>query len=162
MTRIIGVDPGLSRTGWAVIECHGSHVSYLGADTILTSSKDPIGLRFSTIFREINSVIQTYMPEHSAIEDTYVNANFESSLKLSQARAIAILALELKQLGPVSYPARKVKKTLLGYGGADKEQMLKMVGMILPAANVKSPDAADALAIALCHFYLGLNQRLFE
>lgn len=150
-TKIIGVDPGLNRTGWGVIEVYGSNLSYIASGVIETKASNYISSRLALIFKTLSGIIEEFSPEMAAIEETYVNSNFESSLKLAQARAAAMLSLEISGLSPISYQAKQVKKAVVGYGGADKNQMIRMINLLMPTAKIEKADAADAIAIAICH-----------
>ncbi len=149
--KIIGIDPGLNRTGWGIITICGSNIQYIDSGVIETKVNNNISSRLALIFETLNNVIEQFSPDMAAIEETYVNSNFESSLKLAQARAVAMLSLEIKGLSPVSYQAKQVKKAVVGYGGADKIQMIRMINLLLPQAKIEKADAADAIAIAICH-----------
>jgi crossover junction endodeoxyribonuclease RuvC len=152
MNKIIGIDPGLSRTGWGVIEVNNNNLKYVSSGIVTTNSKSSLPVKLSDIYNGLSKIIEEFKPNLSAIEETYVNINYGSSLKLAQARAIAILVLEQSGLDPQSYQAKQIKKTVSGYGGADKGQMIKMINLLLPQAKVAQADAADAIAIAVCHF----------
>ena len=151
MLKILGIDPGLQNTGWGIITlASNNQVSYIASGIIKTNAKQEMPSRLLYIHDEINSVIDNYSPTASAIEQTYVNKNYESSLKLAHARAVAILTLTKQSIPPHEYPAKVVKKNITGNGAADKQQMIKMINYLLPNVKVKS-DEADALAIAICH-----------
>jgi crossover junction endodeoxyribonuclease RuvC len=148
---IIGVDPGLQKTGWAVIKLANRGFQYLDSGVIKTKTDCDMASRLLTIHDGLSAVLASYSPITAGIENTYVNTNYGSSLKLAHARAAIILTLARLAVSVSEYSAKTVKKTFTGTGNADKEQMLKMVSLLMPNANVKSADAADALAIALCH-----------
>jgi crossover junction endodeoxyribonuclease RuvC len=152
MTKIIGIDPGLRTTGWAVIEAKNSNVKLIDLGVIQTSSEDSLPTRLLYLHNDIQSIVQAHNPLFAAIEETYVNKNFSSSLKLSHARAAAILSLCIAQLKPAEYPAKTIKKTIVGNGNAEKEQVLKMLSYIIPGLKtITKLDSADALAVAVCH-----------
>lgn len=152
MTRIIGIDPGLRNTGWAVIEAKNGNIKLLDLGVINTDSKDSLPTRLLHLHNDIQSIIQIHTPQFAAIEETYVNKNYSSSLKLSHARAAAILSLSIANLTPLEYPAKTVKKTIVGTGNAEKEQVMKMLTYIIPGLKtITKLDSADALAIAVCH-----------
>lgn len=152
MTRIIGIDPGLRNTGWAVIEVKTGNIKLIDLGVITTSSNDSMPTRLLYLHNDIQSIIQAHLPQFAAIEETYVNKNFGSSLKLSHARAAAILSLSIAGLNPAEYPAKTVKKTVVGVGNAEKEQVLKMLSYIIPGLRtITKLDSADALAVAVCH-----------
>ena len=151
MMRVLGIDPGLQATGWGVIEvCHHEH-KYIGCGTIHTDSKSPMARRLQTLHDGLQEIIQRYQPDYAAIEETFVNKNALSSLKLGHARGALMMTLSLAGLEVSEYAATKVKKALVGVGRAEKHQVEAMVSMLLPDATISSADAADALAVALCH-----------
>tara|TARA_B100001564_G_scaffold295814_1_gene261078 strand:- start:384 stop:881 length:498 start_codon:yes stop_codon:yes gene_type:complete len=155
-TRIIGIDPGLRYTGWGVIDIEGSYVSFVACDRITTNTKDPLPTRLTTLHQELTKIINLYTPTSSAIEETFVNKNPLSSLKLGHARGCLIAAAALTGLEISEYSANKIKKSVVGVGHADKSQVAMMVHQLLPKATIRSEDASDALAVALCHgHYMG-------
>jgi crossover junction endodeoxyribonuclease RuvC len=147
----LGIDPGLQKTGWGVIESEGNRLSFLACGTIKTSPVDPLSERLAQISRELEGVISLWSPDQCAIEETFVNNNPASALKLGVARGAAMVTPARLGLAVAEYPANLVKKTIVGSGHAAKEQMGMMVRTLLPAAGVMGADAADALAIAICH-----------
>jgi crossover junction endodeoxyribonuclease RuvC len=149
--RLIGIDPGLRRTGWGVIESDGVRLSYVASGHIATNSADDLAYRLREIFEGLTSVIATYKPSEASVEETFVNENPRSTLKLGQARGIALLAPAMLGLRVAEYPANLIKKTVVGAGHADKKQVQAMIGYLLPKAKFDSADEADALAIAICH-----------
>lgn len=151
MTRILGIDPGLANTGWAVIESHSSKISFIAAGTIATTTSISTANRLLAIYEGISSVITQYSPEEAAIEDSFVNNNPLSSLKLGQARAASILAAISAKITIAEYAPRLVKKAVVGSGRAEKEQIGGMIKYLLPTANFKNDHEADALAIAITH-----------
>lgn len=148
--RIIGIDPGLRRTGWGVIESDGVRLVYV-ASGHLTSSGDDLAYRLREIFEGLQGVLASYAPKEAAVEETFVNENARATLKLGQARGMALLAPAMKGLCVAEYPPNLVKKTVVGNGHAEKRQVQLMVSMLLPKAKFSSADEADALAIAICH-----------
>jgi len=151
VTRILGIDPGLANTGWAVIESHSSKISFIAAGTIATTTSISTANRLLAIYEGISSVITQYSPEEAAIEDSFVNNNPLSSLKLGQARAASILAAISAKITIAEYAPRLVKKAVVGSGRAEKEQIGGMIKYLLPTANFKNDHEADALAIAITH-----------
>jgi crossover junction endodeoxyribonuclease RuvC len=149
--RLIGIDPGLRRTGWGVIESDGVRLSYVASGHISSKADDDLAYRLRELFEGLQSVIATYKPSEAAVEETFVNENPRSTLKLGQARGIALLAPALLGLKVAEYPANLIKKTVVGAGHADKKQIQAMIGYLLPKAKFGSADEADALAIAICH-----------
>lgn len=149
--RILGIDPGLQHTGWGIIEKNGNKLSYVADGTINSDPKDDLSNRLKTLHKGICEVIETYRPEQAAIEETFLNNNPNSTLKLGQARGALVLAPALYDIPLSEYAPNKIKKAVVGSGHAQKPQIDLMVKMLLPGANPKSKDSADALAIAICH-----------
>jgi crossover junction endodeoxyribonuclease RuvC len=149
--RILGVDPGLSATGWGVIEAAGSRLAFRACGSITTKTDMPLSRRLAFIHRELSDLVAEHAPDEGAIEETFVNRDPRSALKLGQARGVALAALALAGLNVAEYAANLVKKTVVGVGHAEKPQVAMMVKMLLPTANALSADAADALAVAICH-----------
>jgi crossover junction endodeoxyribonuclease RuvC len=149
--RILGVDPGLRNTGWGLIEAAGSRLSFLGCGSIRTDAEASLAERLATIHCGLTDLVEVNGPQEAAVEETFVNRDPQSTLKLGQARGAAIAALALKSLPVSEYAANLIKKTVVGVGHAEKTQVAMMVRMLLPASNAASPDAADALAVAICH-----------
>jgi len=149
--RILGVDPGLRNTGWGLIECSGARLSYLGCGSIRTDAETSLAERLAAIHRALTDLVETRSPHEAAVEETFVNRDPQSTLKLGQARGAAIAALAMKDLPVSEYAANLIKKTVVGVGHAEKSQVAMMVRMLLPASDAASPDAADALAVAICH-----------
>jgi crossover junction endodeoxyribonuclease RuvC len=155
---IIGIDPGLIKTGWGIIEKNSNHIKYIASGVIKTSTSKRMEERLLNIYSKIDKIIKTYKPEHFAIEETFVNDNPLTSLKLGQARGVAILTGALNGLPVSEYSANLIKKTITGAGKADKIQVQQMIKYILPISNFETSDEADALAIAICH----CNHTLFN
>ena len=151
MTRILGIDPGLLHTGWAVIETAGSARHYVASGVILPPARDALPVRLATIFRGVDGLCRDFMPDECAIEITFVNKNPQTTLTLGHARAAAIVAVANRDIPVFEYEPNKIKKALTAAGHADKDAIYKMVRILLPAAQPKSPDEADAIAIALAH-----------
>ena len=149
--RLIGLDPGLRRTGWGVIEAEGNRLSHVASGTIVSDASLSLAERLSQLYDGISQVIALHAPEEAAVEETFVNRNPESTLKLGQARGAALLAPAQAGLAVAEYPATLIKKALVGNGHADKTQVQTMVQMLLPGAKPGTADAADALAVAICH-----------
>ena len=149
--RILGVDPGLSATGWGVIEAAGSRLVFRACGVIPTVAATPMAKRLAFIHRELSDLIAQHAPDEGAIEETFVNRDPRSALKLGQARGVALAALALAGLNVCEYAANLVKKTVVGVGHAEKPQVQMMVKMLLPTSNAATADAADALAVAICH-----------
>jgi crossover junction endodeoxyribonuclease RuvC len=151
MIRVLGLDPGLRRTGWGVIGVEGARLKHLAHGVIAPDDKLPLAERLLAVNRGVAEVVAAWAPDEAAIEETFVTANGASTLKLGHARAAAMLAPAAAGLYVAEYAAKVVKKALVGTGGADKDQIAFMVARLLPAAGAPVADAADALAVAICH-----------
>ena len=149
--RILGVDPGLRSTGWGVIEAAGSRLSFVGCGSIQTDAATSLAERLASIHRALAGLVEREGPREAAIEETFVNRDPQSTLKLGQARGVALASLALSGVPVAEYAANLVKKTVVGVGHAEKRQVAMMVRMLLPASTAATPDAADALAVAICH-----------
>jgi len=156
--RILGIDPGLRNLGWGVIESQGSRLSHV-ANGVCTSDGDDLGERLLSLHNQVTEVIEAYAPTQAAIEQTFVNKDGVATLKLGQARGVALLTLAKAGLPTGEYAPNRVKKTVVGVGHASKEQIIHMVKLQLPGCAPKNADAADALAIAICHAYYGGTQQ---
>ena len=159
MVRVIGIDPGLRKRGWGVIDLAGSRLTHVANGT-LTSRGETLAERLLSLHQGLSAVLQTYRPDAAAIEQTFVNKDGASTLKLGQARGVALLVPAQAGLPVGEYAPNTVKKTVVGVGHADKAQVLHMVRLQLPGAEIDGPDAADALAIAICHAQHGGNTGL--
>ncbi len=150
-TRIVGFDPGLRKTGWGAIDVISNRLIFVGSGLITSDGTKDLASRLLELHNGVMAVLQRYEPQEVAVEQTFVNKDATATLKLGHARAVSLLAPA--QLGlPVSeYAPNAVKKTVVGVGHADKKQVQVMVKMLLPKATFDSEDAADALAIAICH-----------
>ncbi len=151
--RIIGIDPGLRRTGWGVIESLGSSLSFVAAGTIRSDPKSDLSSRLCQLHDGLADVVHHHVPVEAAVENTFVNKDAKATLKLGQARGIALLVPARAGLPVAEYAPNQVKKTVIGVGHGDKAQIKLMVNILLPKASFDSDDAADGLAIAICHAY---------
>jgi crossover junction endodeoxyribonuclease RuvC len=149
--RIIGLDPGLQHTGWGIIDQDGSRLSFVAAGRISSVASQPLAERLVEIHTGLVAVLDAHQPDTAAVEETFVNKNPTSTLKLGVARGVALLTPALHKLKVYEYPANLIKKSVVGAGHAGKEQVQMMVRVLLPASKAESPDAADALAVAICH-----------
>jgi crossover junction endodeoxyribonuclease RuvC len=149
--RILGIDPGLRRTGWGVIACEGNRLSYLACGSVETSERAALAVRLVAIHDGLSRVIEEFRPDEAAVENTFVNKDAGATLKLGQARGIALLIPARAGIAVAEYAPNLVKKTIVGAGHAEKKQIRVMIGVLLPKADPQSEDAADALAIAVCH-----------
>ncbi|MBU2980981.1 crossover junction endodeoxyribonuclease RuvC [Lentibacter algarum] len=148
--RILGIDPGLRNMGWGVIQASGSKLSFVSNGVVHSEGTD-LADRLCSLHRQLTDICREFAPETAAVEQTFVNKDGAGTLKLGQARGIALLVPAQFGLRVGEYAPNKVKKTVVGVGHASKEQIKHMVKMQLPGADVTSADAADALAIAICH-----------
>lgn len=149
--RILGIDPGLRRTGWGIIAIEGSRLGYVACGTINPPPTLPLSERLKHVHDGLAAVIAAHAPHEAAIEETFVSTDGQATLKLGHARGAAMLACALSGLAVGEYAANLVKKTVVGAGHADKAQIQMMVRVLLPKADPQSDDAADALAIAIAH-----------
>jgi len=148
--RVLGIDPGLRNLGWGVIDVAGSRLSHV-ANGVCRSSGDDLAARLLSLYRQLSAVTHRFQPSAAAVEQTFVNKDGVATLKLGQARGIALLVPAQAGLTVGEYAPNRVKKTVVGVGHADKRQVAHMVHMQLPGIEIDGPDAADALAIAICH-----------
>src|SRR5512135_2248902 len=149
--RILGIDPGLRRTGWGVIEVEGNRLVYLGCGSVEPKDDLPLASRLLAIHEGLATVLGDFRPLEAAVEQTFVNKDGVATLKLGQARGVAMLAPAMFGIPVAEYAPNQVKKTVVGAGHADKQQIAMMLKILLPRAEPKSADAADALAIAITH-----------
>jgi crossover junction endodeoxyribonuclease RuvC len=148
--RVIGIDPGLQRTGWGVVDVDGTRIRHV-ANGVCRSEGTELAARLCSLHVALTEVLRMYLPEAAAVEQTFVNKDAAGTLKLGQARGIALLVPAQAGLSVAEYAPNAVKKVVVGVGHADKAQVAHMVRMQLPGVALNGPDATDALAIALCH-----------
>lgn len=151
MTVLLGIDPGLQRTGWGIIVSESNRLSFVDCGAIVTDTGLAMPERLKQLHDGLQAAIGKHRPDEAAIEETFVSVNGASTLKLGQARGAICLSLSLARLPVFEYSATMVKKSVVGAGHADKRQIAMMVKTLLPASQAKSADAADALAVAICH-----------
>ena len=149
--RIIGIDPGLRRTGWGIISIEGSRLSYVADGTLSSDAAAPLAERLLQLHGRLGEVIGAWTPDEAAVEETFVNKDARATLKLGHARGIALLVPAAAGLPVSEYAPNMVKKTVVGVGHAAKDQIAAMVKILLPTCTPDSADSADALAIAICH-----------
>ena len=149
--RILGVDPGLRNTGWGVVTIRGNALAFEAAGTVRTQSKEDLASRLCVLHDGLAAVLSTWTPDYAAVERTFVNRNGSATLKLGQARGVALLVPARAGLEVAEYAPNEVKKAVVGVGHADKGQIRAMVRVLLPRAVFDSDDAADALAVAITH-----------
>lgn len=159
--RLLGVDPGLRFTGWGIVDFDGNRLRHV-ANGVIKSGTGDLALRLRRLHDGLQEVLATHAPDSAAIEETFVNRDGQSTLKLGQARGVALLVPALAGIPVCEYAANSVKKSVVGYGHADKAQIGHMIGVLLPGAIVDSPDAADALAVAICHAHHMTARQMVE
>lgn len=150
-TRILGIDPGLNHTGWGIIETLDNRMTFINGGRISTKSSDPLARRLVHIADELREVVARHHPTQAAVEETFVNVNPKSTLKLGHARAVALLIPAQAGLKVAEYSANLVKKSVVGSGHANKQQVEMMVNTLLTGAEIDNTDTSDALAVAICH-----------
>lgn len=149
--RIIGIDPGLRRTGWGVIECEGTRLAFVACGSVNSDERESLAARLACIHKGLAAVIERHSPQEAAVEETFVNSDPRAALKLGQARGIALLVPAQAGLRVAEYAPNLIKKTVVGAGRAEKAQIRLMIRVLMPKADPQTDDAADALAIAVCH-----------
>ncbi len=156
--KILGIDPGLTHTGWGIIDATNGRLTYIASGRISSPPTAPMADRLAGIFMELQKIIALHHPDSAAVEQTFVNGNPASALKLGQARGVALAAPAACGLAVGEYAATLVKKSIVGAGHADKGQIQMMIGVLLPACkDILTPDQADALAVAITHAHHGAN-----
>ena len=151
MIRIIGLDPGLRRTGWGVVDSDGVRLIYVASGVIVPPTDDDLAYRLRALFEGVTGVIASFKPQEAAVEETFVNENPRSTLKLGQARGAVLLAPAMACLKVAEYTPNLIKKSVVGSGHAEKQQIQAMIKFLMPKATFDSADEADALAIAVTH-----------
>jgi crossover junction endodeoxyribonuclease RuvC len=149
--RIVGLDPGLRHTGWGIIDVDGNRLSHVAAGVVHVAADQPLASRLVALFGQLSLMLERFRPDEAAVEESFVNKNPASTLKLGVARGVVLLAPAERGLPVTEYSANLVKKSVVGAGHADKAQVQMMVRQILPGSTEDAPDAADALAVAICH-----------
>lgn len=157
--RVLGLDPGFRCTGWGVIDVDGPRLRHVADGVVKIATDQPVAARLAGLYDALAEVIAEYRPQEAAVEETFVNQNPGSTLKLGQARGVVLLAPARSGLPVAEYSANGVKKAVTGVGHAAKEQVQMMVRALLPAAAIEGPDAADALAVAICHAHHAAGRR---
>ncbi len=151
MARLLGLDPGLRFTGWGLIEAHGNRLQHLADGVIATDGEASVPERLCALHAGLLKLLAHWQPDEAAVEETYVNRNGAATLKLGYARGVVLLAPALAGIPVAEYGAKAVKLAVVGTGNAAKEQVGMMVRRLLPGATLRRADAADALAVAICH-----------
>ncbi len=157
--RVLGLDPGLRCTGWGVIDVDGPRLVHVADGAVRVAVDQPVAARLVNLYEALAEIIARYRPHEAAVEETFVNKNPGSTLKLGLARGVVLLVPARSGLPVAEYSANRVKKAVTGVGHAAKQQVQLMVKMLLPAAVIEGPDAADALAVAICHAHSGAGRR---
>jgi len=160
--RIIGIDPGLRRTGWGVIETLGNSLKFIDSGTITSDGDLDLPSRLRQLHDGLTEVVHGFRPDEAAVEQTFVNKDAVATLKLGQARGIALLVPSLAGLPVAEYAPNAVKKAVIGVGHGDKQQIHMMLKVLMPRVQFKGSDAADALAIAICHSHNRGGNRMMK
>ncbi len=161
--RLLGLDPGLRATGWGVIDVRGNHLRHVANGAVRTDNSRPLAERLLQLHEGLRAIIEDYRPDAAAVEETFVNRNAVSTLRLGQARGVVLLAPALARIPVSEYATNLVKKSVVGTGHAGKEQDAEMVRCLLPGCRAANDDAADALAVAICHaHHAATRQRMTE
>jgi crossover junction endodeoxyribonuclease RuvC len=155
--RILGIDPGLRRTGWGVVEIAGNRLGFIGCGSVMTDVRDTLSARLLVLHDGLMRILDEFRPDEAAVEETFVNKNAKATLKLGQARGIAMVVPARAGVPVAEYAPNLVKKSIVGTGHGDKVQVRMMIGVLLPKADPNSDDAADALAIAVTHAHHRLS-----
>ncbi|OUR79489.1 crossover junction endodeoxyribonuclease RuvC [Alphaproteobacteria bacterium 46_93_T64] len=159
--RLLGLDPGLRHTGWGIIEVNGNSLRHLANGAVASDGSLDLASRLVQLYEGLEKVLSDWQPHEAAVEETFVNKNPVSTLKLGQARGISLLVPALHNLPVFEYAPNKIKKSVVGAGHAGKDQIHAMVNMLLPGCKIANEHAADALAVAICHaHYAGTNRTL--
>src|SRR5579885_2191462 len=160
---VVGLDPGLRHTGWGVIDVQGNRLIHVGDGVVHAATDEPLARRLVALFRQIGAVLDRFRPDEAAVEESFVNKNAASTLKLGLARGVVLLAPAERGLPVAEYSANLIKKAVVGVGHAEKPQVQLMVRRLLPGfAAHAAADAADALAVAICHAHHAATRRAIE
>ncbi len=160
MIRVLGLDPGLRHTGWGIVEADGNSLRFLACGVVKVAADGALALRLERLYDGLLATIREHRPGEAAVEETVVNRNAGSSLKLGHARGVVLLAAAHGGLAVHEYGAKTVKRAVTGTGAADKHQVASMVRVLLPGCGSPGADAADALAVAICHLHHRTSRRL--
>ncbi len=159
--RLIGIDPGLQHTGWGIIDVSGNSMHHVADGAVHSSADRSLADRLCQLYEALVNVLATWKPDEAAVEEIFVNKNPASTLKLGMARGVALLVPAKAGLLVTEYPTNLIKKSVVGAGHAEKSQVQMMMRVLLPGCTLKSPDAADALAVAVCHAHHRSTRRLW-
>jgi len=157
--RLLGLDPGLRHTGWGVIDADGNRLRHVADGVVHAPEQGSLAARLDVLYRALNDVLDRYAPEAAAVEESFVNRNAASTLKLGAARGVVLLAPAARGIPVLEYAANLVKKSVVGVGHAEKDQVQMMVRRLLPGCLAAGADAADALAVAICHAHHAATRR---
>jgi crossover junction endodeoxyribonuclease RuvC len=160
--RVLGLDPGLRHTGWGVIDVAGNRLRHVADGVVHAPTDRSLAERLVVLFRRLTEVLERFAPDEAAVEETFVNKNAASTLRLGVARGVVLLAPAERGLPVAEYSANLIKKSVVGAGHAEKEQVQLMVRRLLPGCLIAEPDAADALAVAICHAHHAATTRLWS
>ncbi len=160
--KLIGIDPGLRFTGWGLIEVDGNRLRHIADGVVATDASQSVPERLRHLHDELHALLERYQPHEAAVEETYVNINGASTLKLGYARGVALLVPARMGIPVAEYAAKSVKAAVVGTGNADKKQVAVMVGRLLPGARMSRADASDALAVAICHAHRRATLKVWE
>ena len=149
--RVLGLDPGLRRTGWGLVVSDGNRLSHLANGSVASDASLGLAPRLVQLFERLSEVVDRLQPDQAGVEETFVSRNPASSLKLGQARGVVMLVPALRGIPVAEYAPNQIKKSVVGTGHAAKQQIHAMVQVLLPGVTIKNSDAADALAVAICH-----------
>ena len=159
MQTILGLDPGLGTTGWGLIRAEGNRLSHIANGELKTNASAPLPERLARLADQLEALLAEHQPDAAAVEEVFVNKNPQSTLKLGQARGVALMIAARSGIAVEEYAARLVKKAVVGTGSAEKVQVHAMVERLLPGAKIAGPDAADALAVAITHAHHAASAR---
>lgn len=160
--RVIGIDPGLRFMGWGIVDTIGARLVHVANGRVASDSDLSMGERLVQLHEGLSTVLSQYTPDAAAVEETFVNKNPNSTLKLGLARGIAMLVPAQAGLPVTEYAANAIKKSVVGVGHAAKEQVQMMVSRLLPGVTLAGPDAADALAVAICHAHHAATRNVWQ
>jgi crossover junction endodeoxyribonuclease RuvC len=160
--RVLGLDPGLRHTGWGVIDVAGNRLSHVADGAIHAPTDRPLAELLVALFRQLTLVLERFAPDEAAVEESFVNKNAASTLKLGVARGVVLLAPAQRGVPVSEYSANLIKKSVVGAGHAEKAQVQLMVRRLLPGCAIAEPDAADALAVAICHAHHAATKRVWN
>ncbi len=160
--RVLGLDPGLRHTGWGVIDIDGNRLIHVADGVAHAAAEQSLAMRLVSLFRQIGEVLERFRPDEAAVEESFVNRNAASTLKLGVARGVVLLAPAERGLPVAEYSANLIKKAVVGAGHAEKAQVQLMVRRLLPGFSIGAADAADALAVAICHAHHSKTRRAWE